>query len=326
MESSCSWSTSSVVRGHHVYKNVWTPLLANDYSYADRIMNDHAVSVVKAEAIVGHVPREMSCTFWHFIMHGGSVGCEIMGWRTLVGCEITGRRTLGKGGGADKRGGAHSRYQFFRCGKIGGGGGGGGDKRWGRSDGTPRYMHTHTHALTCTLHTYTCTHTHSHLHTSTFTHAHSHTYMHTHARTHIPYCLAVTPPLPIFGRKYCIGLFYLHYTPLPVGRSSRFAVLQFLHVYVCCKCRRVVFVYQACRKLFENWSWPFSLISDGFLRPSSCCRGWWEESDCETICQKMAMYVYVAFSTATACRSKEFSSSSSQQSFIDLSTQIRGGA
>ena len=70
--------------------------LANDYSYADRMMNDdddHAVSVVKAETIVGHVPRGMSRTFWHFIMHGGSVGCEITGWRTL-----------GKGGGADKRG------------------------------------------------------------------------------------------------------------------------------------------------------------------------------------------------------------------------------
>ena len=54
--------------------------LAHDYSYADRIMNDysdHVVSVVKAEAIVGHVPREMSHTFWHFIMHGGSVGCEM---------------------------------------------------------------------------------------------------------------------------------------------------------------------------------------------------------------------------------------------------------
>ena len=25
-----------------------------------------------------------------------------------------------RGRGADKRGGAHSRYQFFRCGKIGG--------------------------------------------------------------------------------------------------------------------------------------------------------------------------------------------------------------
>ena len=33
-----------------------------------------------------------------------------------------------KRGGADKRGGAHSRYQFFRCRKIGGGGA---DKRWG---------------------------------------------------------------------------------------------------------------------------------------------------------------------------------------------------
>ena len=36
------------------------------------------------------------------------------------------------GGGRINEGGVHSRYQFFRCGKIGGGGGGGGaDKRWG---------------------------------------------------------------------------------------------------------------------------------------------------------------------------------------------------
>ena len=85
------------------------PPLANDYSYANRIMNDyddHAVSVVKAETIVDHVPREMSHTFWHFIMHGGSVGCE-----------ITGRRMLGKGGG----------------------GGGGRINDGGRSDGTLRY-------------------------------------------------------------------------------------------------------------------------------------------------------------------------------------------
>ena len=50
------------------------------------------------------------------------------GKEDAVGCEITRKRTLGKrGGGADKRVGAHSRYQFFRCGKIGGGA----DKRWG---------------------------------------------------------------------------------------------------------------------------------------------------------------------------------------------------
>ena len=45
--------------------------------------------------------------------------------------------------------------------------------------------------------------------------------------TALPRCyalLAVTPP----PRNYCIGLFYLHYTPPPppAGRSSRFAVLR----------------------------------------------------------------------------------------------------
>ena len=89
VESSCSWSTSSVVRGYHVYKNVWTP------SIGERLQlrrQDHKrlrpSCRERREGIVGHVPREMSRTFWHFIMHGGSVGCE-----------ITGRRTLGKGGG-----------------------------------------------------------------------------------------------------------------------------------------------------------------------------------------------------------------------------------
>ena len=60
------------------------------------------------------------------------------------------------------------------------------------------------------------------------------------------------PPPPIFRKNYCIGLFYLH---------LRFAVLQFLHMYACCKCIRV---YQVCRKYCL---WPFSLISDGFLWP-----------------------------------------------------------
>ena len=65
--------------------------------------------------------------------------------------------------------------------------------------------------------------------------------------TVLPCCyalLAVTPP-PHFGRNYCIGLFYLHY---PAGRLSQFAVLQFLHVCTCCKCRR------SCIKRVENSS------------------------------------------------------------------------
>ena len=62
------------------------------------IRNDPS-RVRSPHAHVCHVPREMSRTFWNFIMHGGSVRCEITGRRTLVRCEITRKRTLGKGGG-----------------------------------------------------------------------------------------------------------------------------------------------------------------------------------------------------------------------------------
>ena len=55
-------------------------------------------------------------------------------------------------------------------------------------------------------------------------------------------------PPPIFGRNYCKGLFYLHYTPPPRGPFEPVCRTAVLHVYACCKCRRVVFVYQACRK------------------------------------------------------------------------------
>ena len=51
-------------------------------------------------------------------------------------------------GGADKRGGAHSRYQFFRCG-INRGGGRINDG--GRSDGTLRYNDEVFAALTVIL-------------------------------------------------------------------------------------------------------------------------------------------------------------------------------
>ena len=101
---------------------------------------------------------------------------------------------------------------------------------------------------------------------------------------HVPYCLAVTPcsllppppPPPYFLAKL---LYRVSLHAPPACRSSRFAVLQFLHVYACCKCRRVVFVYQACRKWFENWSWPFSVTLGRFpeavILPSRPVGGVW---------------------------------------------------
>ena len=94
------------------------------------------------------------------------------------------------------------------------------------------------------------------------------------------------PPTPYFRAKllYRVILPPLHTPPPPRRPLEPVCRTAVLHVYACCKCRRVVFVYQACRKQFENWSWPFSLISDGFLRPSSCRRDRWAESGCETTC------------------------------------------
>ena len=72
----------------------------------------------------------------------------------------------------------------------------------------------------------------------------------------------------------------------------------------------------------------FPEASDSAHHPAVYSRSRWEESGCETALQKTATCTrpttLPSFSTATACRSKEFSSSTAQQSFVDLSTRIRG--
>ena len=41
----------------------------------------YAVCVMKNEVTVGHVPREILKTSWHFIQHGGEMKCEVIGNR-----------------------------------------------------------------------------------------------------------------------------------------------------------------------------------------------------------------------------------------------------
>ena len=80
----------SVVRGHHIYKRIWTPVVGEKLLVTVEEGNPHdfrAVAVRKGGGvIVGHVPRELSRTLWYFLQRGGR------GW-----CEITGRRKKGKG-------------------------------------------------------------------------------------------------------------------------------------------------------------------------------------------------------------------------------------
>ena len=79
----------SVVRGHHIYKSVWTPVVGQQLPVLREPGNPHdnrAVAVFLDGSVIGHVPRELSKMFWFFLKHDGKITCE-----------VTGRRKRGKG-------------------------------------------------------------------------------------------------------------------------------------------------------------------------------------------------------------------------------------
>ena len=82
----------SVVRGHHVYKSLWTPVLDETLTVLpeeNNIHDRHSVTVMKDNEIVGHVPRELSRVQYHFLKHSGEVSCVITGRRKYgVGLEV----------------------------------------------------------------------------------------------------------------------------------------------------------------------------------------------------------------------------------------------
>ena len=70
----------SVIRGHHIYKDIWTPFVSEILCVEQEAHNtaDHfAVAVVKDETVVGHVPHKVLHLVWHFIEHDGTVTCEV---------------------------------------------------------------------------------------------------------------------------------------------------------------------------------------------------------------------------------------------------------
>ena len=86
------YKKESVVRGHHIYKTSWTPVIGEELP-AEREENnehdEHAVAVRKNGVIVGHVPRSFSRVSWFFLRHGGDITCRITGKRKLgVGLEV----------------------------------------------------------------------------------------------------------------------------------------------------------------------------------------------------------------------------------------------
>ena len=75
-------------RGHHIYKDIWSPRTGEILEAARECGNRHdrhAVSLLKADVIVGHVPRQLSRVLFFFLSHGGKITCEVTGRRKFGG-------------------------------------------------------------------------------------------------------------------------------------------------------------------------------------------------------------------------------------------------
>ena len=82
--SASSYSLQSVVTGHHIYKSVWSPTIGETLALEreeDNVHDRYAVTVIRNESIVGHMPRSISRVSSYFLMHGGSIECSITGHR-----------------------------------------------------------------------------------------------------------------------------------------------------------------------------------------------------------------------------------------------------
>ena len=87
MATTSSFKKESVIRGHHVYKHIWTPVNGEMLPVKKEENNSfdkHAVAVLKDDSvIVGHVPKEYSRIVSYFLHQGSQLKAEVIGKRKL---------------------------------------------------------------------------------------------------------------------------------------------------------------------------------------------------------------------------------------------------
>ena len=60
----------SVIRGHHVYKDYWSPFSGEHLAVKHKDSNNHdrhAVCLLKGNDTVGHIHHKLSRVFWYFL-------------------------------------------------------------------------------------------------------------------------------------------------------------------------------------------------------------------------------------------------------------------
>ena len=73
----------SCIRGHHIYKDVWNPVINEQLDCVPEALNPkdvYAVVVVRSGITVGHVPRKISAVCSLFLRNG-STKCIVTGNR-----------------------------------------------------------------------------------------------------------------------------------------------------------------------------------------------------------------------------------------------------
>ena len=73
---------SSAIRGFHVYRYNWTPVVGEKLGSAREYGNPNdkrAVAITKGNITVGHVPMEISKIVWYFLRKGGRMTCTVRG-------------------------------------------------------------------------------------------------------------------------------------------------------------------------------------------------------------------------------------------------------
>ena len=74
----------TVIRGYHVYKEIWLATLGEVLTCRRKTDNCHdrfAVSVLKGTDTVGHVPKKISSICSLFLWRSGTIMCEVTGGR-----------------------------------------------------------------------------------------------------------------------------------------------------------------------------------------------------------------------------------------------------
>ena len=84
MAERASFSVEAMVRGYHVYKDIWSAVVGTELPCkckdANRI-DPFAVAIVQGAIVVGHVPKKISSVCSLFLRRGGSIVCRVTGSR-----------------------------------------------------------------------------------------------------------------------------------------------------------------------------------------------------------------------------------------------------